>query len=41
MIKERLIEKIRQLYQDEKVRLDTYFFCGIPPGMPNAKLMKT
>lgn len=40
MTKEELIGKVRQLYQDEKFRLDAYFFCGFPSGMPNEKLMK-
>lgn len=40
MTREELIGKIRELYQDEKFRLDAYFFCGFPSGTPNEKLMK-
>ena len=40
MTREALIEKVRSLYQDEKFRLDAYFFCGFPSGMPNEKLMR-
>lgn len=40
MTKDELVGKVRQLYQDEKFRLDAYFFCGFPSGMPNEKLMK-
>lgn len=40
MIREELIGKVRELYQDEKFRLDAYFFCGFPSGTPNEKLMK-
>lgn len=41
MTREELIEKVRKLHQDEKFRLDAYFFCGFPSGMPNEKLMRT
>ena len=27
------------MYQDRKFRLDDYFFCGFPSGMPNEKLI--
>lgn len=40
MTQEELIGKIRELYQNEKFRLDAYFFCGFPSGSPNEKLMK-
>ena len=40
MTREELIEKVRKLHQDEKFRLDAYFFCGFPSGMPNEKLMR-
>lgn len=40
MTKEQAVEKIREIYADEKFRLDALFFCGFPSGMPNEKLMK-
>ena len=40
MTREELIGKIRELYQDEKFRLDAYFFCGFPSGTPNERLMR-
>ena len=40
MTKEQAVEKIREIYSDEKFRLDALFFCGFPSGMPNEKLMK-
>ena len=40
MTKEEAIEKIREIYKDEKFRMDALFFCGFPSGMPNEKLMK-
>lgn len=40
MTKEEAIAKIREIYKDEKFRMDALFFCGFPSGMPNEKLMK-
>lgn len=40
MTREELIGKVRELYQDEKFRLDAYFFCGFPSGTPNERLMR-
>lgn len=40
MTKEQAVAKIREIYQDEKFRMDALFFCGFPSGMPNEKLMK-
>lgn len=40
MTREELVGKVQELYQDEKFRLDAYFFCGFPSGTPNEKLMK-
>jgi len=38
--KEQILEKVREIYSDEKFRMDAYFFCGFPSGVPNEKLMK-
>lgn len=40
MTKEEAVARIREIYQDEKFRMDALFFCGFPSGMPNEKLMK-
>ena len=40
MTKEEALAKVREIYNDEKFRMDALFFCGFPSGMPNEKLMK-
>ena len=40
MTKEEAVSRIREIYKDEKFRMDALFFCGFPSGMPNETLMQ-
>ena len=35
-----VISKIREIVSNEKFKLDAYYFCGVPSGTPNEKLLK-
>ncbi|MCD8198182.1 MAG: hypothetical protein LUE24_13635 [Lachnospiraceae bacterium] len=37
---EQLLTKVRKLYQNEKFKLDAFFFCGSPTGTPNEGLIE-
>lgn len=39
-MKEKMIEKVRQIIVDEKFKLDAYFLCGVASGLPNQDLQK-
>lgn len=39
-MREKMIEKVRQIIVDEKFKLDAYFLCGVASGLPNQELQK-
>ena len=39
-MKEKLMEKLRQIVKDEKFKLDAYFLCGATASPPNQPLQK-
>lgn len=40
MTKEQLDIKIKEIYENEKFKLDAYFFCGFPSGTPRETLIR-
>ncbi len=40
MSKQEIVAKIKSIAENEKFKIDAFFFCGFPSGMPNQKLMK-
>ena len=38
--KEELLAKLKQIAADERFKLDAYFLCGAPSGLPNETLRK-
>ena len=38
--KEELLAKLKQIVVDEKFKVDAYFLCGAPSGLPNETLRK-
>ena len=40
MSREEIIAKIKGIAENEKFKIDAFFFCGFPSGKPNQELMK-
>ena len=40
MSREEIVAKIKGIAENEKFKIDAFFFCGFPSGMPNQSLMK-
>ena len=38
--REQINAKIREIYENEKFKLDAYFLCGAPSGTPSEKLIR-